>query len=142
MNPMERFKVGAKGSVTKTISQEAVASFAELTGDTQPLHLDPSYGGQTRFGKQVAHGVISAGLISAVLGVEMAGPNVTVIFLGMNIRFVAPVFPGDTVTAECVVTRVRDDKPIITLDAKCVNQAGAEVLTGEATIMVDPYPRG
>ena len=93
MDPMERFKVGAKGSVTKTISQEAVASFAELTGDTQPLHLDPSYGGQTRFGKQVAHGVISAGLISAVLGVEMAGPNVTVIFLGMNIRFVAPGLP-------------------------------------------------
>lgn len=142
MNPMDRFQVGAKGTITKTITQETVTTFAHLTGDTQPLHLDPSYGAKTRFGKQVAHGVISTGLISAILGVEMAGPNVTVIFLGINIRFVAPVFPGDTVTAECVVTRVRDDKPIVTLDAKCVNQDGAEVLTGEATIMVDPYPRG
>jgi len=136
-----RFNVGAKGSLTKTITERVVKDFAEMTGDVQPLHLDPSYGAQTRFGRQVAHGVISVGLISAVLGVVMAGPDVTVIFLGLNIKFIAPVFPGESVTAECVVTHVREDKPIVTLEAKCTKEDGSEVLAGEVTIMVDPFPR-
>ncbi len=135
------FKVGAKATLTKTITEQSVRDFAEITGDTQPLHLDPAYGAQTRFKKTVAHGVISAGLISGVLGVKLAGPNITVIFLGLNVRFAAPVFIGDTVTAECVVTSMREDKPIATLDAKCTNQNGEEVIVGEVTVMVDPFPK-
>lgn len=135
-----RFHVGAKGSLTKTITEQAVREFANLTGDTQPLHLDPNYAGQTRFQKQVAHGTLLVGLISGVLGVNMAGPDYTVVFLGQTSRFVLPVFFGDTITATCEVTNVRADKPIVTLSCKCTNQNGEDVLTGDATILVDAFP--
>ena len=70
----------------------------------------------------------------------MAGPDYTVVFLGQTSKFVLPVFFGDTVTAECEVTHLRTDKPIVTLSCKCTNQKGEEVLTGDATILVDTYP--
>ncbi|MSQ33584.1 MAG: MaoC family dehydratase [Dehalococcoidia bacterium] len=134
------FQLGAKGNLSKTITEADVAQFARISGDTQPLHLDESYASKTRFKTRVAHGTISIGLVSGVLGTKMAGPATSVIFLGMNCRFVAPVYLGDTVSAECVVTKVRPDKPIITLDCKVKNQHGQEVLTGEATVLLDSYP--
>lgn len=140
MTTTQGMKVGAKASLSKTITQKDIADFARISGDTQPLHLDPSYGAKTRFKGIVAHGTISIGLISGVLGTKLVGPNQTVVFLGMNCRFVKPVYPGDTVTATCEVKAVRPDRPIVTLDAVCTNQKGEQVLTGEATVLLDPLP--
>ena len=80
------------------------------------------------------------GFISAVLGVEMATSKITMIFLGMNASFTNPVYFGDTITTRCEVKKVREDKPILTVECRCLNQTGDEVLTGEAVVYVDPYP--
>ena len=116
--------------------------FARLSGDVQPLHTDSEYGSRTRFKSQIAHGALLVGFISAVLGVEMATSRITMIFLGLNASFTNPVYFGDTITTRCEVKKVREDKPILTVDCRCLNQDGDEVLTGEAVVYVDPYPVG
>ena len=132
--------VGKKAVAKRTISERDVTTFADLSGDTQGLHLDDGYASKTRFKGRIAHGTLSIGLISAVLGTRLANPETTVIFLGLNIRFTAPVYLGDTVTAECEVTQIREDRRIVTLACKCTNQNGKELLTGEATVLLDPLP--
>ena len=79
-------------------------------------------------------------MVSAVLGVEMAGQDATIIFLGMNANFTNPVYIGDTVTAQCEVVNVRDDKPIVKLAVSCTNQDDTEVMNGEAIVYIDPHP--
>jgi acyl dehydratase len=140
MTTTHGLSVGSKASLTKTITQQDINDFARISGDTQPLHLDPSYGPKTRFKRTVAHGTISIGLVSGVLGTKLVGPNTTVVFLGINCRFTKPVFPGDTVTATCEVTAIRPDRPIVTLKSECVNQNKEQVLTGEVTVLLDPFP--
>ena len=136
----DSLKLGSTGSVTRVLSDEVVQHFAQLSGDTQPLHLDDDYAGQTRFGRRIAHGALLVGMISAVLGVEMAASDVTVIFLGLDVRFVQPVFIGDSVTVKCEVTDVRGDKPIVTLSAECIRDDGETVMSGNAVVYVDPHP--
>lgn len=140
MTTAQGVSVGAKASLSKTISQKDIEDFARVSGDTQALHLEPSYGPKTRFKGTVAHGTISIGLISGVLGTKLVGPNQTVVFLGINCRFVKPVYPGDTVTATCEITAIRPDRPIVTLNCVCTNQKDEQVLTGEATVLLDPFP--
>ncbi len=134
------FKVGAVGTVTRQITDDVVREFALLSGDTQPLHLDDDYASQTRFGKRIAHGVLLVGMVSAVLGVEMASDAGTNIFLGLEVNFIAPVFIGDEVSTVCEVTDVREDKPIVTLSVACSNGRGDEVMTGKAVVYIDPHP--
>ena len=139
-NIPSNFVVGATASVSRIITDETVREFAALSGDTQPLHLDDDYASQTRFGQRIAHGALLVGMVSAVLGVEMAGKDATIIFLGLNVNFIAPVHIGDEVTAQCEVVSVRDDKPIVKLAVTSTNQSGNEVMTGEAAVYIDPYP--
>ena len=139
-NAAKHFHVGQTAEITRTISEQDVLDFARLSGDVQPLHTDSEYGPRTRFNGQIAHGVILIGFISAVLGVEMATSKITMIFLGMNASFTNPVYFGDTITTRCEVKKVREDKPILTVECQCLNQTGDEVLTGEAVVYVDPYP--
>lgn len=134
------FRKGATSSVTRLITDETVREFAELSGDTQPLHLDDEYASQTRFGQRIAHGALLVGMVSAVLGVEMADRGSTIIFLGLTVNFIAPVHIGDEVTAKCEVISVRDDKPIVKLAVVCTNQKDAQVMTGEAAVYIDPHP--
>ncbi len=136
------FTVGQTASITRIITDRDVDAFACLSGDDQPLHTDEGHASKTRFGARVAHGAMLVGFISAVLGVEMAGRDSTVIFLGMNASFRKPLFIGDSVTTRCEVTKIREDKPIVTLDCRCLNQRGEEVLSGEAVVYVDPHPVG
>ena len=89
---------------------------------------------QTRFGRRIAHGMLSASLISAVIASELPGQGG--IYLGQTFQFVAPVFPGDTVTARVTVSAVREDKPILKLETVCTNQRDEVVIKGEATILV------
>ena len=128
--------VGHRVSVTKTISDDDVATFARITGDDQRLHLDDEFASKTRFGKRLAHGMLSAGLISAALGTKLA-PDALVVYLGQQLRFRRPVFIGDTITAECEVTAFDAEKRIATVRTDCRNQDGEVVVTGEASVLLD-----
>ena len=127
------FKVGDSAEMRKTIGEEDVRAFAELTGDRNPVHLDEEYAAGTRFGRRIAHGMLGASLISAVLANELPGRGT--VYLSQTLRFTAPVFPGDTVTARVVVTHVREDKPVVTLETVCTNQRGERVVEGEAVVL-------
>lgn len=129
-------KVGDTASFEKTVSDEDIVAFARVTGDEQPLHLDEAYAATTRFKKRIAHGMLSAGLISAALGTKLA-PNATVIYLSQSLRFMRPVYPGDTIEAKLEVTAVDPEKRFVTCTTECVNQDGQTVLTGEAVVMLD-----
>ena len=127
-------QVGDTASLSKTISDEDIRAFAGLTGDHNPVHLDEEYAAGTRFGRRIAHGMLGASLISAVLANELPGRGT--VYLSQSLQFTAPVFPGDTVTARVTVTKVREDKPIVTLDTVCVNQHGEMVVKGEAVVLL------
>ena len=127
-------KIGDKFSTSKKITDAVVRAFAELSGDFNPIHLDEEFAAKTRFGKRIAHGMISGALISAVLGYEFKERKV--VYLSQTMKFLAPVFLDDTVTATATVTKIREDKPIVTLETVCTNQSGETTLTGEAVVMI------
>ena len=131
---MTTLQPGATASRTMTVSDEMIRAFAELTGDTNPVHLDDGYAAGTQFGRRIAHGMIAAGMISATLANDLPGPGT--VYLGQSLKFKMPVFPGDTITATVEVLTVRPDKPIVTLSTVCTNQDGKVVLEGEAVVLV------
>jgi 3-hydroxybutyryl-CoA dehydratase len=127
-------QVGNSASLTKTFTESDVITFAEISGDHNPIHVDPKFAASSRFERQLVHGMLTAGMISAVLGMQLPGPGC--IYLKQELNFRAPVFFGDTITASVTVTKVREDKPIVTLETVCTNQDGTEVIDGEAILMV------
>lgn len=129
-------KIGDKFSTTKQFTDAIVRAFAEVSGDFNPIHLDDEFAKTTQFGKRIAHGMLSAALISAVLGNEFKGQKI--VYLSQTMRFTAPVFIDDTVTAAGTVTNIREDKQIVTLETVCTNQDDKVVVTGEAKIMILP----
>lgn len=130
-----KFKPGDTAAVTKTIIQTDIEKFAELSGDRNSIHLDESYAKGTRFHGCIAHGMLTSSLISNVIGNHL--PGLGSIYLGQSLQFVAPVFPGDTITARVTITSVRPDKPIVTLETVCTNQRGEAVVKGEAAVLVE-----
>src|SRR5437764_2103834 len=116
-------KVGDKATFTRTVMDEDVVAFARVTGDEQPLHLDAGFAAKTRFKKRIAHGMLSAGYISAALGTKLA-PNDLVVYLSQQLRFRLPVAIGDTITAEAEVTAIDADKRIVTVRTDCTNRHG------------------
>ena len=129
------FKVGEKAELTKEITEDDIRSMAELTGDFNPIHIDEDFARKTRFNGRIAHGVLSAGLISAVLGMHLPGPGA--IYLGQTLKFLNPVRVGDTLKAEAVVTRWRPEKNILHLDTVCSNQNGDTIVEGEAVLLIE-----
>ena len=129
-----KFKVGDIARMTKVINQADVETFAEISGDQNPVHLDEQYAAQSMFGKRIAHGMLVSGLISSVLGMQLPGPGS--IYLSQTLGFKKPVFFGDEITAVVEVTKVREDKQIISLDTKCFNQDDEIVIDGEAVILL------
>lgn len=127
-------QVGDTASLSKTITDEDIRTFADLTSDHNPMHLDDEFAGKTKFGRRIAHGMLSASLISAVLANQLPGRGT--VYLGQSLQFVAPVFPGDTVTARVTVTKIREDKPIVTLETLCLNQNDETLIKGEAVVML------
>ena len=127
-----KLNIGDTATRTKTITDEDVRAFAAVSGDKNPIHLDEDFAANTLFGKRIAHGMLSASLISAVLANDLPGQGS--IYMGQTLKFVAPVFIGDEITARVTVTSVRDDKPIAKLETLCVNQHNEIVIKGEATI--------
>lgn len=127
-----RFQVGDKASVTKTITETDVYMFAGITGDLNPAHVNEVWASNTKFGGRIAHGMLSAGLISAVLGMKLPGPGT--IYLGQTLKFTAPVKIGDTVTAEAEVAEIIDNKRL-RIRTTCTNQNGVTVVEGEAMVL-------
>jgi 3-hydroxybutyryl-CoA dehydratase len=127
------FKVGDSAELTKTIEQPDIDAFARVTGDHNPVHIDEEFAKTTRFGRRIAHGMLTASLISAVLANKLPGEGS--VYLGQTLKFVAPVFPGDEITARVTVREVREDKPILKLETICVNQRDEVVIRGEATVL-------
>jgi 3-hydroxybutyryl-CoA dehydratase len=133
MKPMAH-QVGETASLSKTITDDDIRAFAGLTGDHNPVHLDDDFAQTTRFGRRIAHGMLSASLISALLANQLPGQGT--VYLSQTLQFRAPVFPGDTVTARVTVTKVREDKPIVTLETICFNQNDETLITGEAVVLL------
>ena len=127
------FNVGDTAEITKTIEQADIDAFAEVTSDHNPVHVDEEFAKTTRFGRRIAHGMLTASLISSVLANKLPGEGS--VYLGQTLQFVAPVFPGDEITARVTVKQVRDDKPILKLETICMNQRDEIVIRGEATVL-------
>ncbi|NPV27534.1 MAG: MaoC family dehydratase [Firmicutes bacterium] len=129
---INEIKIGDKASVTKTISETDVYLFAGITGDFNPAHVNSEYAKATPFNQRIAHGMLSAGLISTVLGTKLPGPGT--IYLEQQVSFLAPVFIGDTITAEVEVI-AKLEKNRLKLRTTCYNQNEKVVLHGEAIVM-------
>jgi len=126
-------RLGERGSFSKTVSEEDVVRFAEISGDQNPVHTDAAYAQKTIFGERIAHGFLTGSLISTVLGNVLPGPGT--IYLSQQMKFLAPVKLGDTITAECEVIQKKDEKKILVLQTDVRNQDGKLVLQGQATVM-------
>ena len=127
-------KLGDKFSTERLVTDELIRKFADVSGDYNPIHLDEDVASKTRFGRRIAHGMLSGAFISAVLGYEFSVRSI--VYLSQTLKFTAPVFIGDTVTATATVTNIREDKPIITLETICTNQNGDVLVKGEAAVMI------
>lgn len=131
-----KLNAGDSFSRSRLVTDELIRAFAEVSGDHNPIHLDEEFAKTTRFGRRIAHGMLSGAFISGVLGEEMAG--LKVIYLSQTLKFTAPVYIGDTVTTTSTVKAIREDKNIVTLETVCTNQEGAKLVTGEAVLMILP----
>lgn len=129
----DKIWVGQKASFSKTITESDVCLFAGVTGDMNPVHINAVYAEQSVFHRRIAHGMLSAGLISTVLGTRLPGPGT--IYLEQQLKFVAPVYIGDTITATIEVERLDPVKRRVGLKTTCTNQDSKIVVTGMATIM-------
>lgn len=131
-----KLEIGDSFSTTREVTDSLVRAFAELSGDFNPIHLDEEFAKNTRFGRRIAHGMLSGALISSVLGYEFSERKI--VYLSQTLKFAAPVFIGDTVTVTATVKSIRMDKPVVTLDTVCTNQDGKQVVIGEAAVMILP----
>ena len=129
---IEDLEVGMTASVSKTITDADIVLFSGVSTDTNAVHLNEEFAKTTMFGGRIAHGMLSAGLISAVLGNRLPGPGT--IYLGQTLKFKAPVRPGDTVTATATVKEVLVAKKRVIIETVCT-VAGKVVIEGEATMM-------
>jgi len=130
---INEISVGDKASFQKTVSETDVYIYAGITGDINPVHINEEFAKESVFIGRIAHGMLTAGLISAVLGVQLPGPGS--IYLSQELRFTAPVKFGDTILAEVVVIEIFEEKNRIKLETICTNQDGTIVLKGFALVM-------
>jgi acyl dehydratase len=127
-------KLGDTFEVSKVITDELIRKFVDVSGDSNPIHLDDDFAAATQFGKRIGHGMLTASFISALLGSSLSVTKL--VYLGQTLRFKHPSFIGDVVTAKGTVKHIRDDKPIITIETICSNQDGVVLVEGEAVIML------
>ena len=130
-------RVGDRAEFEKTVTADDIADFARVTGDTNPLHRDPAYAAKTRFKEPIAHGMLSAGYISAVLGTKLA-PSCCAVYVSQSLRFIRPVKVGDTIRAVAEVKGIEPEKRLYTIETDCFNQNGEPVVKGEAVVLLDP----
>lgn len=133
MKTIDTIQIGDSASFTKTVTESDIALYAGISGDFNPAHIDAESAKEGMFGQRIAHGMLSAGFISNVLGNQLPGPGT--IYMGQELRFVKPVFIGDTVTATVTVKEKIVEKNRLKLDTVVTNQRGEAVITGAATVM-------
>ena len=126
--------VGMTAELERTVTAADIDDFARITGDTNPVHVDESAARASRFGQRIAHGMLTAGLVSAVLGTRLPGPGA--IYMGQTLRFTRPVPVGSTVTARAEVIELIPEKRRVRLATTCIDQDGETVLEGEAMLLV------
>ena len=129
---IDEMKPGDFAEFGKTVSESDVYLFAGISGDFNPAHVNEAYSENTFFKTRIAHGMISAGFISAVLANHLPGPGT--IYLKQDLKFLAPVKIGDTITARAEVLAIDRDKNRVRLKTTCVNQHGKQVIDGEALV--------
>ena len=125
-------RAGMKAGLSHTVTREDIDRFADVTGDRNPIHVDEDFARGSRFGKPIAHGMFGAGLISAVLGTRLPGPGN--MYMEQTLRFLKPVFIGDTITAAVEITELVPEKYRVRLSTTCTNQDGVVVIEGEALL--------
>lgn len=130
---INELQLGQKAYIEKTISETDVYMFAGITGDFNPAHVNQVEAEKSMFKGRIAHGMLSAGFISAVLGMYLPGPGT--IYLGQELKFLAPVRIGDTIKAEAEVIEIIPEKNRVKLRTCCYNQEGKMVVDGTATVM-------
>ena len=121
--------MGQKARRSKTVTARDVELYAEITGDRNPLHFDAAFAAGTRFGRLVAQGGITSGMLNALVAMDLPGPGT--VFMSQSLKYLAPTYLGDTLTAEVEVLAVKPDKPVCQLKATITNQDGTVVLEGE-----------
>ena len=126
-------EIGATASRTKVMTDEDVRLFAQVSGDTNPVHLDDEYAATTRFGRRIAHGILTGSLISTILGNDLPGQGT--IYLSQAFSFKAPVYINDTITATVELIKYKEKNRIATFRTICTNQNGVLVLEGEAVVL-------
>jgi len=126
------FKVGDSASITKRFSSEEVFKFAEISADSNPIHLDDEAAAESIFGQRVVHGMLAGSLFSALIGMHLPGKGS--IYLGQNLSFKAPVMIDDEITATVEITSIREGKPIMKLRTFAVNAEGTIVIDGDAVV--------
>lgn len=129
---IEDIEMGMTRYVQKTVTDRDIEMFAEVSTDRNPVHLDDDYAQDTIFEGRIAHGMLTAGLVSAVIGEQLPGHGT--IYMGQNLKFLAPVRPGDTVRAEVEVIDIEYAKRRVKLDCRCLVD-GKKVLVGEAMVL-------
>jgi 3-hydroxybutyryl-CoA dehydratase len=127
------FSIDQTTEITNTVTKEDVHLFSQVTGDTNPVHLDDDYAAKTSFGKTIAHGMLTAGFISAAIGTKLPGPGC--IYLEQSLKFRAPVFIGDTVTTRVTIADINVRRKRLTLKTECIVNEKI-VVNGEAVIMI------
>ena len=136
---MDQLKVGDSDRFSKTVTDTDIYLFAGVTGDMNPAHIDESYAQGTFFKTRIAHGMLSAGFISTVIGTRLPGPGS--VYLQQTLNFLAPVHIGDTITATAEVLEKIEAKKQVRLKTTCVNQKGVTVLNGEALVSTPRPPK-
>ncbi len=131
---IDQMKVGDAAETSKTISETDIYLYAGISGDFNPAHINEAYAEKTFFKTRIAHGMLPAGFISAILGTKLPGPGT--VYIRQELKFLAPVHIGDTITARAEVLEIIAEKNRIRLKTTCFNQEGTIVLDGEA--MVSP----
>jgi len=129
---IDQLRVGDTAQFSKTVSETDVYLFAGVSGDFNPAHINEQYAAGTFFGKRIAHGLLSASFLSAVLANQLPGPGS--IFMSLSVKFQAPVFIGDTITARAEVASLDSEKNRVTMNLTCINQDEKQVLKGEAVL--------
>lgn len=133
MRTIDTIQIGDSASFTKTVTESDINLYAGISGDFNPAHINAEAAKGSMFGQRIAHGMLSAGFISNVLGMQLPGPGT--IYMGQELRFVKPVYIGDTVTATATVIERNEEKNRLKLETVVTNQKGEPVITGTATVM-------
>ncbi|TDG14152.1 MaoC family dehydratase [Seongchinamella unica] len=132
----DEITIGQSAEYSKAVTDVDIQMFAAVSGDVNPLHLDPEFAAQSQFGERIAHGMLTASFVSAALAMKLPGPGC--IFLEQSLKFRLPVKIGDVITVRLEVIDKQERRKALTLDCKAYNQGDKLVLTGTAVVMAPP----